>query len=181
MNPITFATRQPLTSMVLVAAVALGSGLAIYRMPIDVFPNVKTDKQKGEACFRVMATLSEAVNEAHRPGLERSSRTGCPKNGQRRTIISRLRKARPMPPPETHDTGSMPSASAACHETQPPCTSSMIAALTSGVRPCQFATSSRSATQSRHSSNSPWVHLSQVIAEIVLASSGTRVQFPPPP
>src|SRR5512135_3162813 len=40
MNPIVFALRRPLTVMVLVAAVALGSGLAIYRMPIDIFPNL---------------------------------------------------------------------------------------------------------------------------------------------
>jgi multidrug efflux pump subunit AcrB len=38
MNPIVFALRRPLTIMVLVVAVALGSGLAVYRMPIDIFP-----------------------------------------------------------------------------------------------------------------------------------------------
>jgi multidrug efflux pump subunit AcrB len=40
MNPIVFALRRPFTIMVLVAAVALGSGLAVYRMPIDIFPNL---------------------------------------------------------------------------------------------------------------------------------------------
>jgi len=40
MNPIVFALRRPLTVMVLVVAVALGSGLAVYRMPIDIFPNL---------------------------------------------------------------------------------------------------------------------------------------------
>jgi multidrug efflux pump subunit AcrB len=40
MNPIVFAMRRPLTVMVLVAAIALGSGLAVYRMPIDIFPNL---------------------------------------------------------------------------------------------------------------------------------------------
>src|SRR5512135_1910318 len=40
MNPIVFALRRPLTVMVLVAAVALGSGLALLRMPIDIFPNL---------------------------------------------------------------------------------------------------------------------------------------------
>jgi multidrug efflux pump subunit AcrB len=40
MNPIVFALRRPLTVKVLVAAVALGSGLAVYRMPIDIFPNL---------------------------------------------------------------------------------------------------------------------------------------------
>jgi multidrug efflux pump subunit AcrB len=40
MNPIVFALRRPLTVMVLVTAVALGSGLAVYRMPIDIFPNL---------------------------------------------------------------------------------------------------------------------------------------------
>ena len=40
MNPISFAMRRPLTVMVAVVAVALGSGLALLRMPIDVFPNL---------------------------------------------------------------------------------------------------------------------------------------------
>jgi multidrug efflux pump subunit AcrB len=40
MNPIIFALRRPLTVMVLVVAIALGSGLAVYRMPIDIFPNL---------------------------------------------------------------------------------------------------------------------------------------------
>jgi len=40
MNPIVFAMRRPLTVMVAVAAVSLGSGLALVRMPVDVFPNL---------------------------------------------------------------------------------------------------------------------------------------------
>src|SRR6516165_7075321 len=40
MNPIVFALRRPLTVMVLVVAVALGSILAVWRMPIDIFPNL---------------------------------------------------------------------------------------------------------------------------------------------
>src|SRR5215831_6343859 len=40
MNPIVFAMRRPFTVMVLVVAVALGSGLAVYRMPVDIFPNL---------------------------------------------------------------------------------------------------------------------------------------------
>jgi multidrug efflux pump subunit AcrB len=40
MNPIAFAMRRPLTVIVLVVAVALGSGLAVLRMPIDIFPNL---------------------------------------------------------------------------------------------------------------------------------------------
>jgi RND family efflux transporter MFP subunit len=40
MNPIVFAMRRPYTIMVLVAAVVLGSGLALIRMPIDIFPNL---------------------------------------------------------------------------------------------------------------------------------------------
>ncbi len=40
MNPITFALRRPLTVMVLVASVALGSVLAVFRTPIDIFPNL---------------------------------------------------------------------------------------------------------------------------------------------
>ena len=40
MNPIAFAMRRPLTVMVLVVAVALGSILAVTRMSIDIFPNL---------------------------------------------------------------------------------------------------------------------------------------------
>src|SRR5215211_2850479 len=40
MNPIVFALRRPMTVMVLVAAIALGSILAVLRMPIDIFPNL---------------------------------------------------------------------------------------------------------------------------------------------
>src|SRR3982751_4597175 len=40
MNPIVFAMRRPFTVMVAVVAVALGSGLALLRMPIDIFPNL---------------------------------------------------------------------------------------------------------------------------------------------
>ena len=40
MNPIVFALRRPLTVMVLVVAVTLGSVLAVLRMPVDIFPNL---------------------------------------------------------------------------------------------------------------------------------------------
>ena len=40
MNPIVFALRRPYTVMVAVVAVALGSGLALSRMSIDIFPNL---------------------------------------------------------------------------------------------------------------------------------------------
>src|SRR4051794_31694169 len=40
MNPIVFAMRRPMTVMVGVVAVALGGGLAVSRMPVDVFPNL---------------------------------------------------------------------------------------------------------------------------------------------
>jgi multidrug efflux pump subunit AcrB len=40
MNPIVFAMRRPYTVMVLVVAVVLGSGLALTRMSIDIFPNL---------------------------------------------------------------------------------------------------------------------------------------------
>lgn len=40
MNPIVFALRRPMTIMVLVTAVLLGSVLAALRMPIDIFPNL---------------------------------------------------------------------------------------------------------------------------------------------
>ena len=40
MNPIVFALRRPVTVMVAVVAVALGSGLAVRRMPVDIFPSL---------------------------------------------------------------------------------------------------------------------------------------------
>jgi multidrug efflux pump subunit AcrB len=40
MNPIVFALRRPYTVMVAVISVALGSGLALSRMSIDIFPNL---------------------------------------------------------------------------------------------------------------------------------------------
>ncbi|MBX6312539.1 MAG: efflux RND transporter permease subunit [Isosphaeraceae bacterium] len=40
MNPILFALRRPLTVMVAVVAVVIGSVLAYLRMPIDIFPNL---------------------------------------------------------------------------------------------------------------------------------------------
>src|SRR3978361_1093891 len=38
MNPIVFALRHPVTTMVAVAALVLGSGLAMMRMKADIFP-----------------------------------------------------------------------------------------------------------------------------------------------
>jgi hypothetical protein len=61
-----------------------------------------------------------------------------------------------------------------------PRASSMIFCLTFGVGVRQLATNSRSATQSRHSSESAWVDLSHNEIAKQLASIGTRVQFPPP-
>ena len=40
MKPIALATRRPHTVMVPVASLALGSGLANHRMPIDNFPKL---------------------------------------------------------------------------------------------------------------------------------------------
>jgi multidrug efflux pump subunit AcrB len=40
MNPIVFALRRPVTVMVAVVAVGLGSLLAATRMPVDIFPNL---------------------------------------------------------------------------------------------------------------------------------------------
>ena len=40
MNPIVFAMRRPVTVMVAVVGVALASVLAVFRMPIDIFPNL---------------------------------------------------------------------------------------------------------------------------------------------
>src|SRR4051812_45754810 len=40
MNPILFAMRRPFSVMVAVVAVVLVSGLALFRMPIDIFPNL---------------------------------------------------------------------------------------------------------------------------------------------
>src|SRR5579872_5886604 len=40
MNPIVFAMRHPITVLVALAAVLVGSGLAYSRMKIDIFPNL---------------------------------------------------------------------------------------------------------------------------------------------
>ena len=58
--------------------------------------------------------------------------------------------------------------------------SSMTFSLTSGVRRCQVATNSRSATQSRHSSDSPWV-LFTIAANIDLRHLGRGCNSRPPP
>lgn len=42
MNPIIFAMRHPVTTMVGIVAVVLGAGLALMRMPIDIFPDLNT-------------------------------------------------------------------------------------------------------------------------------------------
>src|SRR5919202_2231016 len=38
MNPIVFALRHPITTMVLIAGVVVGSALAVQRMKVDIFP-----------------------------------------------------------------------------------------------------------------------------------------------
>jgi multidrug efflux pump subunit AcrB len=42
MSPIIFAMRHPVTMMVGILAVVLGAVLAIFRMPIDIFPDLNT-------------------------------------------------------------------------------------------------------------------------------------------
>jgi multidrug efflux pump subunit AcrB len=42
MNPIIFAMRHPITMMVAIVAVVLGAVLAVFRMPIDIFPDLNT-------------------------------------------------------------------------------------------------------------------------------------------
>jgi hypothetical protein len=42
MNPIVFALRHPITVMVAIATVVLGAGLAVTRMPADIFPDLNT-------------------------------------------------------------------------------------------------------------------------------------------
>src|SRR5207249_10060036 len=42
MNPIIFAMRHPITMMVAIVAVVLGAGLAVFRMPVDIFPDLNT-------------------------------------------------------------------------------------------------------------------------------------------
>ena len=42
MNPIVFAMRHPITTMVGIVAVVLGAVLAFMRMPIDIFPDLNT-------------------------------------------------------------------------------------------------------------------------------------------
>ena len=40
MNPIVFAMRHPVTVIVALAGLLVGSGLALVRMKIDIFPNL---------------------------------------------------------------------------------------------------------------------------------------------
>src|SRR5947209_6401974 len=40
MNPIVFALRHPFTVMVAILAIVLGSGLALWRMKVDIFPSL---------------------------------------------------------------------------------------------------------------------------------------------
>ncbi len=40
LNPIVFALRHPITVMVAIAAVVVASGLAVFRMKIDIFPQL---------------------------------------------------------------------------------------------------------------------------------------------
>src|SRR5438552_16150479 len=42
MNPIVFAMRHPITMLVSILAVVLGAVLAVFRMPVDIFPDVNT-------------------------------------------------------------------------------------------------------------------------------------------
>src|SRR5260370_5675087 len=42
MNPIVFALRHPITMMVAIVAVVLGAVLAVFRMPVDIFPDLNT-------------------------------------------------------------------------------------------------------------------------------------------
>src|SRR5437867_7376729 len=42
MNPIVFAMRHPITMMVAIVAVVLGAVLAVFRMPVDIFPDLNT-------------------------------------------------------------------------------------------------------------------------------------------
>jgi multidrug efflux pump subunit AcrB len=42
MNPIIFAMRHPITMMVAIVAVVLGAVLSIFRMPVDIFPDLNT-------------------------------------------------------------------------------------------------------------------------------------------
>src|SRR5580692_9280989 len=40
MNPLIFALRRPITIMVFLAALLVGSGLALWKMKIDIFPDL---------------------------------------------------------------------------------------------------------------------------------------------
>src|ERR1700756_4760156 len=42
MNPIIFAMRHPITMMVAIVAVVLGAVLAVFRLPVDIFPALNT-------------------------------------------------------------------------------------------------------------------------------------------
>jgi hypothetical protein len=67
MNPIVLALRRPLTVMLLVV-VALGSILAVTRMPIDMFPNLNLRNHLTGSASRFSASgLAFASGSHHRP------------------------------------------------------------------------------------------------------------------
>ena len=44
MNPIVFAMRHPITTLILVVALISGGTLATNRMRVDIFPSLNTPK-----------------------------------------------------------------------------------------------------------------------------------------
>jgi hypothetical protein len=65
MNPFVSALRRPLTVMVLVVGVALGSTLAVTRMSIDMFPNLNLRNHPTGSVKRFSASGVAFASESH--------------------------------------------------------------------------------------------------------------------
>ncbi len=81
MNPIVFAMRRPFTVMVLVVAVALGSLLAVTRMAIDIFPNLRSARSCARLPFSPVGLASPAPRRSAGVWgrIDRTSSRCCPR------------------------------------------------------------------------------------------------------
>src|SRR5437867_2155514 len=82
MNPIIFALRRPFTVMVLVVAVILASGLAVYRLPTAIFSNLYVARRHPDAAGVEVPAHVRGAARAHGPGAVRAP--PAPVGGPRR-------------------------------------------------------------------------------------------------
>ena len=90
MNPIVFALRRPVTVMVAIVAVVLGSGLAVRRMKVDIFPPLNLpviyvcqpyggmDPQQMEGLHRQLLRVPLPLHQRHPPRRVARTSRACP-------------------------------------------------------------------------------------------------------